>query len=93
MSSNKTLALALCFAITGCAQTPQNDAEGGSGWWPFGASDKVVVDEGSDTTLYDSPTTELPCGFGRPIDDPDLLWAPLTGTSQQVSGSRWRASA
>jgi len=45
MSSNKTLALALCFAITGCAQTPQNDAEGGGGWWPFGGSDKVATKE------------------------------------------------
>ncbi|MGD8219521.1 OmpA family protein [Pseudomonas thivervalensis] len=45
MSSNKTLALALCFAITGCAQTPQNDAEGSSGWWPFGSSDKVATKE------------------------------------------------
>lgn len=45
MSSNKTLALALCFAITGCAQTPQNDAEGSSGWWPFGSSDKVAAKE------------------------------------------------
>lgn len=43
MSSNKTLALALCFAITGCAQTPQNDAESGSSWWPFGSSDKVAT--------------------------------------------------
>jgi outer membrane protein OmpA-like peptidoglycan-associated protein len=43
MSSNKTLALALCFAITGCAQTPQNDAAGGSSWWPFGSSDKVAT--------------------------------------------------
>lgn len=43
MSSNKTLALALCFAITGCAQTPQNDAEGGSHWWQFGSSDKVAA--------------------------------------------------
>ncbi|WP_339476066.1 OmpA family protein [Pseudomonas sp. RL_5y_Pfl2_73] len=45
MSSNKTLALALCFAITGCAQTPQNDAEGGGSWWSFGSSDKVVAKE------------------------------------------------
>ncbi|KAI2687553.1 OmpA family protein [Pseudomonas sp. TNT3] len=44
MSSNKTFALALCFAITGCAQTPQNDADGGS-WWPFGSSDKVAAKE------------------------------------------------
>ena len=45
MSSNKTLALALCFAITGCAQTPQNDAEGGSHWWQFGSSDTVAAKE------------------------------------------------
>ena len=44
MSSNKTLALALCFAITGCAQTPQNDSDGSS-WWPFGSSDKVAAKE------------------------------------------------
>ena len=44
MSSNKTFALALCFAITGCAQTPQNDAAGSS-WWPFGSSDKVAAKE------------------------------------------------
>ncbi|KAA0996743.1 OmpA family protein [Pseudomonas sp. ANT_J12] len=43
MSSNKTLALALCFAITGCAQTPQNDADGASHWWQFGSSDKVAA--------------------------------------------------
>ncbi|MEO4013171.1 OmpA family protein [Pseudomonas rossensis] len=42
MSSNKTLALVLCFAITGCAQTPQNDSDGSS-WWPFGSSDKVAA--------------------------------------------------
>jgi outer membrane protein OmpA-like peptidoglycan-associated protein len=48
MSSNKTLALALCFAITGCAQTPQKDAtapvtktESSSHWyWPFGGSEQ-----------------------------------------------------
>lgn len=44
MSSKKTLALALCVAMTGCAQTPKNDADGGS-WWPFGSSDKVAAKE------------------------------------------------
>ena len=44
MSSKKTLALALCVAITGCAQTPKNDADGGS-WWSFGSSDKVAAKE------------------------------------------------
>jgi outer membrane protein OmpA-like peptidoglycan-associated protein len=38
MSSNKSLAIALCLAVTGCAQTPQNgSAAAGSNWWPFGA--------------------------------------------------------
>src|SRR4051794_29693231 len=34
--------------------------------------DKITINEGSDTTLYDSPDTERPAGFGRPIDDPEL---------------------
>ncbi|NWE68040.1 OmpA family protein, partial [Pseudomonas gingeri] len=40
MSSNKSLALAICLTVTGCAQTPQN-ADGGH-WWSFGSSDKVA---------------------------------------------------
>lgn len=43
MSSNKSLALALCLTVTGCAQTPQNDVEGGH-WWSFG-SDKTASKE------------------------------------------------
>ncbi|OLF55478.1 OmpA family protein [Pseudomonas chlororaphis] len=43
MSSNKSLALALCLTVTGCAQTPQNDADGGH-WWSFG-SDKAASKE------------------------------------------------
>ncbi|WP_413794305.1 MULTISPECIES: OmpA family protein [unclassified Pseudomonas] len=58
MSSNKTLALALCFAITGCAQTPQNDAEGSGGWWPFGSSDKVAAKETAPAPL--KPATVAP---------------------------------
>ncbi len=43
--------------------------------------DKITIDEGSDTTLYDSPATELPCGFGRPIDDPELPGMAAQGTA------------
>ncbi len=43
--------------------------------------DKITIDEGSDTTLYDSPATELPCGFGRPIDDPELPGMAADGTA------------
>lgn len=42
--------------------------------------DKITITEASDTTLYDSPTTELPCGFGRPIDDPELPGMAAKGT-------------
>jgi len=43
--------------------------------------DKITIDEGSDTTLYDSPATELPCGFGRPIDDRELPAMAAKGTA------------
>jgi hypothetical protein len=43
--------------------------------------DKVRIDEASDTTLYDSPATERPCGFGRPIDDPELPGMAAAGTA------------
>jgi hypothetical protein len=43
--------------------------------------DKVTINEGSDTTLYDSPDTERPCGFGRPIDDPNLQPMAAQGTA------------
>ena len=43
--------------------------------------DKITIDEGSDTTLYDSPATELPCGFGRPMDDPELPGMAAAGTA------------
>lgn len=43
--------------------------------------DKVVVSETADTTFYDSPDTERPTGFGRPIGDPDLPEMARTGTA------------
>ncbi|WP_327438635.1 OmpA family protein [Pseudomonas donghuensis] len=49
MSSHKSLALALCLAVTGCAQQPQKHgaADAGFNWWPFG-SDQVVDKEVKD---------------------------------------------
>ena len=60
MSSNKTLALALCLAITGCAQTPQNDADGGHKWWQMGSSDQASTPADKTTAAAkpaDSKTT------------------------------------
>ncbi|MHC8315811.1 OmpA family protein [Pseudomonas sp. LB3P31] len=59
MSSNKTIALALCFAVTGCAQTPQNDADGGS-WWPFGSSDKVAAKDPAPAPAPLKPAATAP---------------------------------
>ncbi|MGW5387121.1 NAD(P)H-dependent amine dehydrogenase family protein [Nocardia sp. NPDC003963] len=43
--------------------------------------DKVTVSEAADTTFYDSPATERPVGFGRPIDDPALPEMAAEGTA------------
>lgn len=43
--------------------------------------DKVTVAECADTTFYDSPATEMPCGFGMPIDSPDLPPMAAKGTA------------
>ncbi|EJZ08011.1 dihydrodipicolinate reductase [Mycolicibacterium vaccae ATCC 25954] len=43
--------------------------------------DKVTIAESADTTLYDSPDTERPVGFGTAIDDPDLQPMASRGTA------------
>ncbi len=43
--------------------------------------DKVVISEQADTTFYDSPATEIPVGFGTPIDAPDLAPKASQGTA------------
>jgi hypothetical protein len=43
--------------------------------------DKITVNEAADTTFYDSPGTETPVGFGKPIDHPDLQSMTAHGTA------------
>jgi hypothetical protein len=43
--------------------------------------DKITVTETADSTGYDSPGTEIPVGFGAPIDDPNLLAMTRHGTA------------
>ncbi len=43
--------------------------------------DKITVNEAADTTFYDSPATEIPVGFGKPIDHPDLQAMTAHGTA------------
>ncbi len=62
MLSNKSLALALCLTITGCAQTPQNDAESGH-WWSFG-SDKATTKDA--VTQTDAKPDAKPAAGAKP---------------------------
>jgi len=55
--------------------------------------DKVTIAEASDTTFYDSPDTETPCGFGKPIDDPDLQPMAAQGTAVFAEAARLVADA
>ena len=43
--------------------------------------DKITISEAAHTALYDSPDTERPAGFGRPIEDPDLHKMTAEGTA------------
>ena len=43
--------------------------------------DSITILESVDSTGYDSPETELPIGFARPIDDPDLASMTEAGTA------------
>ncbi|EFC85309.1 dihydrodipicolinate reductase [Parafrankia sp. EUN1f] len=43
--------------------------------------DRIIVTETADISGYDSPATELPVGFGRPMDDPELPEMTRSGTA------------
>ncbi|MCV7125901.1 NAD(P)H-dependent amine dehydrogenase family protein [Mycobacterium lacus] len=55
--------------------------------------DKVTVHEAADTTFYDSPATERPVGFGRPIDHPELQAMTAKGTAIFAEAVRLVADA
>ncbi len=55
--------------------------------------DCITVTESVDSTGYDSPETEKPCGFGRPIDDPALPAMAQAGTAVFGDAVRMMADA
>ena len=85
MSSNKTLALALCLAITGCAQTPQNDAEGGHKWWQLGSSDQASTPADKNATAAAKPADAKAT---PPVAKTAAAPAPA-GAAAKDSGSSW----
>lgn len=84
MLSNKSLALALCLTITGCAQTPQNDAEGGH-WWSFG-SDKAATKDA--VTQTDAKPDAKPAAGAKPAAPVAAAAAPAP-TAKADTGSSW----
>ncbi|WP_083236351.1 OmpA family protein [Pseudomonas sp. S3E12] len=88
MLSNKSLALALCLTITGCAQTPQNDAEGGH-WWSFG-SDKATTKDA--VTQTDAKPDAKPAAGAKPAA-PVAAAAPVASApapaAKAETGSSW----
>lgn len=55
--------------------------------------EKVSVTEAIDTTIYNSPATEKPMGFGYPIDQPDLPAITQKGSAIFGDGVRLVADA
>ncbi|MDY7064887.1 hypothetical protein PsexTeo8_13080 [Pseudomonas extremaustralis] len=86
MLSNKSLALALCLTITGCAQTPQNDAEGGH-WWSFG-SDKATTKD--VVTQTDAKPDAKPAAGAKPAAPVAAAAAPAPApVAKADTGSNW----
>ena len=95
MSPNKFLTLALCLTITGCAQTPQSDADGGH-WWSFGSGSDKVADKGATKAdVKGDAKTEVKAdakadakAATAPVADNDAA-TPAPEAKPKESGSSW----
>ncbi|KMT57364.1 OmpA family protein [Pseudomonas fildesensis] len=85
MLSNKSLALVLCLTITGCAQTPQNDAEGGH-WWSFG-SDKAATKDA--VTQTDAKPDAKPAAGAKAAAPAAAAPAPAPVAKADTGSSWW----
>jgi outer membrane protein OmpA-like peptidoglycan-associated protein len=85
MLSNKSLALALCLTITGCAQTPQNDAEGGH-WWSFGSDKAATKDAVSQTDTKPDAKPAVAAKAPAPVAPAAAAPAPV---AKADTGSSW----
>ncbi|KGS11107.1 membrane protein, partial [Pseudomonas coronafaciens] len=80
MSSNKSLVLALCIAVTGCAQTPQSDsAASGGHWWQFGSGS-----ESSDTGAAANAPAPSPAPAPTPVAKAAAAPAPAAGAESSA---------
>ena len=93
MLSNKSLALALCLTITGCAQTPQSDAEGGH-WWSFGSDkaatkDAVTQTDAKPDTKPDAKPDAKPAAGAKPVEPVAAAAAPAPAAKADSGYSWW----
>ena len=89
MLSNKSLALALCLTITGCAQTPQNDAEGGH-WWSFGSDKAATKDPVAQTDAKpDTKPDAKPAAGAKPVEPVAAAAAPAPAAKADTGYSWW----
>lgn len=84
MSAYKTLALAVCLAAAGCAQTPQNtSAPAAHNWWPFGA-DKAA-DKVADKDMEKAINDKVAQSEAR-SDQQSHWWWPFGDAKKQAPG-------
>ena len=91
MLSNKSLALALCLTITGCAQTPQNDAEGGH-WWSFGSDKAATKDAVSQADTKPDAKPAVAAKAPAPVA-PAAAAAPAPVAKADTGSSWWPFSS
>jgi outer membrane protein OmpA-like peptidoglycan-associated protein len=91
MSSNKSVAFALCLAVTGCAQSPQNDSAEGGHWWSFG-SDKVVQ-SGPDKAALPKTADHIAPKPEVAVAKPDVKPAPVVAKADSDSHWWWPLGA
>ncbi|MDR6714567.1 outer membrane protein OmpA-like peptidoglycan-associated protein [Pseudomonas hunanensis] len=80
MSSHKTLALALCLAMTGCASHSQDASKDSAiNWWPFG-TDKVA-----DQQVKEAVTEKVAKADAK-SDSSSRWWWPFGSEDKQAKG-------
>ena len=85
MYAKKSLAFALCLAVTGCAHTsPDATAQSGQSWWPFG-SDKVAdkgVDPSVEQAVKDRVAKAEAASDAKSENEPSWWW-PFGGKKEE----------
>ena len=82
MSPNKSIAFALCLAVTGCAQTPQDSsAQGGHSWWPFGRDE--VASKAADKDVEQAITEKVAKADAK-SDSESRWWWPFGDTQPEA---------